>query len=282
MNHDLFRIDRSYYISPCHFWLVLPAFYGKMMVTATAAKLWLRMLDNAYGRQKKGFPQMSANRPDIWFTGKVSINIVNGIAMLHVYVGDQEQVSESSLTSVQDTVSERAIHFLWFAFPFWISRIFVGIMFSCSKNMFVVTSYTGPAYFCGKGMFFYVHIANWISHTTSKRHSCHHVTRASGIPDSGFWTNHQIVSGSREETHFSLHAWNCWKVLSWRLLQLSWDNWTSFEIHIFRKWHFKFRPAHRYTRKSSCRLYQLALRAISGWTVTEGIQCSPAERISWP
>lgn len=55
MNRDLFRIDRSYYIRPCHFSLVLPAFYGKMMVTATAAKLWLRMSDNAYGGQKK-FP----------------------------------------------------------------------------------------------------------------------------------------------------------------------------------------------------------------------------------
>lgn len=114
------------------------------------AKWWLpQLLPNFdYGCQtmpteakKKVSRKCQQNRPDIWFTRKVSSNIVNGIAMLHVYVGDQEQVSESSLTSVQDTVSERAIHFLWFAFPFWISRIFVGIMFSCSKNIFVVTSY---------------------------------------------------------------------------------------------------------------------------------------------
>jgi 3-dehydroquinate dehydratase len=38
MNRDLFRIDRSSYISPCYFSLVLTAFYGKMMQTPNVAK----------------------------------------------------------------------------------------------------------------------------------------------------------------------------------------------------------------------------------------------------
>ena len=56
INRDLFRIDRSSYMGPCHFSPVLTAFYGKIMVTpANVAKFWLRTSNNACRRQKTRF-----------------------------------------------------------------------------------------------------------------------------------------------------------------------------------------------------------------------------------